>query len=163
MIQSIFSPLQSKACITFEFITRRVLSIQEDPYQAQFWNIFVTVDPFFSLPFPLSTKPPAPHPKIWSKYICPSRSKPVWEVSLAHTLPRAGARDASAFKSRKGMYLYFSNSGSYGRQIILNYFQPKGTFRKGNGVITKKLHGTLFSNPKLVILGDFLAKRIWQI
>ena len=34
MIQSIFSPLQSKACLTFEFITRRVLSIQEDPYQA---------------------------------------------------------------------------------------------------------------------------------
>ena len=118
---------------------------------------------FFSLPFPLSTKPPAPHPKIWSKYICPSRSKPVWEVSLAHTLPRAGARDASAFKSRKGMYLHFSNSGSYGRQIILNYFQPKGTFRRGNGVITKKTAWNPFSNPKLVILGDFLAKRIWQI
>ena len=34
LIQSIFSPLQSKACLTFEFITTRVLSIQEDPYQA---------------------------------------------------------------------------------------------------------------------------------
>ena len=34
VIQSIFSPLQSKACLTFEFITTRVLSIQEDPYQA---------------------------------------------------------------------------------------------------------------------------------
>ena len=42
MIQSIFSPLQSKACITFEFITRRVLSIQEDPYQALFsWDKIV--------------------------------------------------------------------------------------------------------------------------
>ena len=56
------------------------------------------------------------------------------------------------------MYLYFSNSGSYGRQIILNYFQPKGTFREGNGVITKKKTAwNPFSNPKLVILGDFLA------
>ena len=34
MTSSIFSPLQSKACLTFEFITTRVLSIQEDPYQA---------------------------------------------------------------------------------------------------------------------------------
>ena len=34
VIQSIFSSLQSKACHTFESITRQVLSIQEDPYQA---------------------------------------------------------------------------------------------------------------------------------
>ena len=35
-------------------------------------------------------------------------------------------------------YFYFSNSGSHGRRMTLNYFQPKSTLRMGSGVITKR-------------------------
>ena len=48
---------------------------------------------------------------------------------------------------------YFPNSGSHGRQITWNYFQPKGTFRIGSGVITKKKKNSKkpFSNLRLLI------------